>query len=131
MKKQIYRNRKARHASITVILTVLVIAVTILANAVVGKLANRFNWYTYMPAEPNYAVTESCYALLDNAFTRFSQDGVATKTEIIFCNTQEKLDEDEAMVYIYETALSLSERFPENITVHFYDVVANPTTVSR
>ena len=131
MKKQIFRNRKARHASITVILTVLVIAVTVLANAVVGKLANRFNWYTYMPAEPNYAVTESCYALLENAFTRFSRDGIETKTEIIFCDTQEKLDEDGAMVYIYETALALSERFPEHITVRFYDVVANPTTVSR
>ena len=130
MKKQIFRNRKARHASITVILTVLVIAVTVLANAVVGKLANRFNWYTYMLAIPNYEVSESCYALLDNAFTRFSQDGLATKTEIIFCDTQEKLSQDDAMVYVYETALALSERFPAHITVHFYDVVSDPTTVA-
>ena len=131
MKKSIFRNRKARHASITVILTVLVITVTVLVNTVVGKLATRFDWYTRMLAQPNYEVTESCYNLLDNAFDRFSQQGIATKTEIIFCNTQEKLDEDEAMVFVYESALSLAERFPEHITVKFYDTVSDPTTVRK
>lgn len=131
MRKHIFRNRKARYASISVILTVLVITVTILTNYVFGMLAKRFEWYTLMLPQPNYDVSENCYAMLDDIYTTLSAQGVATHTEIIFCNDEKGIVEDQALTYIYETAKALEERFPEHITVNAYDTRSNPTHVKQ
>ncbi len=131
MKKHIFRNRKARYASITVILTLLVLTVTILVNMTFGTLARRFEWYTPMLPTPNYDVSENCYALLEDAFSTLSEEGHATKTEIIFCDSKKGLAEDQAMVYIHETAKALAERFPEHISVSCYDTRTNPTHVKQ
>lgn len=131
MKKHIFRNRKARHASIAVILTILVITVTILTNTVFGKLATRYNWYTYMLAKPNYDVTEACFDLLADAFDALSKEGVDTKTEIIFCDSKENIQEDTAFLYVYESATAIAERFPEQVTVTCYDTESNPASVRQ
>lgn len=131
MSKHILHNRKARYATLSVILTVLVLAVTILTNTVFGKLAKRFEWYTPMLPKPNYDVSENCYAMLDDIYTALSAKGVATHTEIIFCNDEKGIVEDQALTYIYETAKALEERFPTHITVNAYDTRSNPTHVSQ
>ena len=131
MKKHIFRNRKARYASISVILTVLVITVTILTNYVFGMLAKRFEWYTSMLPTPNYDVSEACYALLEDAYTEFASEGRATHTEIIFCDDEDGIAEDQALTYILETAKALQARFPEHITVQCYDTRTNPTYVKQ
>ena len=131
MKKHIFRNRKARHASVAVILTVLVITVTILTNTVFGRLAKRYNWYTYMLAKPNYEVTEACFDLLENAFDELSSEGVDTKTEIIFCDSEENIEKDTAFLYVYESAKAIADRFPEQVKVTCYDTESNPASVKR
>ena len=68
MKKSFIRNRKVRYGSITLVLTVLVIAVTVLTNAVFGVLTKRFLWYTPRTSEGSYDVTDNCFALLEKVF---------------------------------------------------------------
>ena len=58
MKKSFIRNRKMRYGGITVVLTVLVITVTVLTNAVFGVLSDRYQWYSPMISEGSYEVTE-------------------------------------------------------------------------
>ena len=123
MKKHIFRNRKARYASVTVILTVLVITVTVLVNATFGTLAKRFEWYTPMLPTPNYDVSENCYALLEDAFSTLSNEGYATKTEIIFCNHEEGLAEDQAMLDAFASGEDIHTSTAANVFGVAFDAV--------
>ena len=128
MKKHFIRNRRIRWGGIAAILTILVITVTVLTNAVFGTLAKRYQWYSLLNAEVNYDVTEDCYALLGEFFGAFSANGTP-RAEIIFCNTAANVEADATQRYIYRTATSLAERFPENIKISCYDIWTNPNTV--
>lgn len=128
MKNHFTRNRKMRYGGITVLLTVLVIVVTVLANAVVGTLASRYLWYTSMT--PDYTlsgVTEACFSFLDEVFA----DAADTKVEIIFCDLEENLNAELTTQYVYETATTIAGQYPEHIHVSCYDIWTNPNTVKQ
>ena len=129
MKKSFIRNRKVRYGGITVVLTILVITVAVLTNAVFGVLSNRFKWYTPMTAEGSYDVTENCFALLEKVFDE--QDGA--DVEIIFCDlpNEENAMEDMTLNYVYRTAVEIAEHFPENIKLSCYDIWTNPVPVKK
>jgi len=129
MKKHFIRNRKVRWGSIAVILTLLVVTVTVLANAVFSTLARRYSWYADMNGEENYDVTEDCYALLGNFFASLSSRGYAPKAEIIFCTVEEEIAKEHTQQNLYHAATSLAKRFPEQITVTCHDIWTNPNTV--
>lgn len=128
MKKHFIRNRRVRWGGIAAVLTILVIAVTVLTNAVFGTLAERYSWYKLMTATPNYDVTEDCYTLLGETFASI---GEGAKAEIIFCDTEENLKEDSTLVYLYNTAASLAARFPQNLTLTCHDIWTNPNSVRQ
>lgn len=46
MRKRIIRSRRARYGGMTVLLTVLLIAVVVLTNVLFSTLAKRYSWYT-------------------------------------------------------------------------------------
>lgn len=129
MKKSFIRNRKVRYGGITLVLTVLVITVAVLTNAVFGVLTERFRWYTPMISEGAYDVTENCFALLDKVFD--GQDDA--EVEIIFCElpNEENAMEDTTLNYVYQTAVDIAERFPENVKLSCYDIWTNPVPVKK
>ncbi len=129
MKKRFIRGRKARYGGITVILTVLVIAVTLLANAVFGSLATRYNWMTNMNELGLFDVTDQCYTYLEDVFADATAEGGAAHVEIIFCDLPKNLAEEPTQAQLYHTAKSLQERFPEHITLNCYDILTDPTPV--
>ena len=129
MKKSFIRNRKVRYGGITVVLTVLVITVAVLTNAVFGVLADRFLWYTPMISEGSYDVTENCFALLEKVFD--AQDDA--EVEIIFCDlpNEENAMDDMTLNYVYQTAASIAERYPDEIKLSCYDIWTNPVPVKK
>ncbi|MBQ9131343.1 MAG: Gldg family protein [Clostridia bacterium] len=131
MKKQFVRNRKVRYGGITVILTVLVITVTVLANAVFSTLSERYRWYTYPTSDIDYQVTQTCCSLLDGVFNALEAEGEEPKVKILFCDTAANLIADSTERYVYLTATMLAERFPEQIQVECYNIWNNPTSVKQ
>ena len=129
MKKSFIRNRKVRYGGITVVLTVLVITVAVLINAVVGVLSDRYLWYTPMVSEGSYDVTENCFALLGRVFD--AQEDA--EVEIIFCElpNEENAMEDMTLNYVYQTAVSMAEKYPEQIKLSCYDIWTNPVPVKK
>lgn len=127
MKKHFFRTRKAQYGGVTALLTVLVIVVTLLANAVFGTLAARYGWHTSMTAVGNYDVSDTCYALLDEILDEGSQKNV----EILFCDTYQNVVDDGTLSYVYETASSLAERYPDRLSVSCHDIMTNPNTVRQ
>lgn len=132
MKKRFIRNKKARHASITAALTVMIIAVTVMLNAVVSSLVVRYGWYGYMVGNPAFDVTEDCYTLLGNAFDDVKKkDGKTPEVRILFCDMEEKVSSFEhANYYLYYTMKDLCGRF-DNIKVEYVDIFTNPTDELR
>ncbi len=127
MRKHFIRNRRVRFGGIAAVLTVLVIAVTVLTNAIFSTLANRYGWMTSMVAPVNYDVTDDCYTLLDGFFAKNTDADI----EIIFCSKEAVLMTQEQTAVIYQTAKSLCERYPDRLSLTCYDIRSNPTPVKQ
>lgn len=129
MKTGFIRGKKARFAGITVALTVLIVTVTVLVNAVFGMLVSRYGLYSRMTSDPTFEVTEDCYDYLDRVLAA-SGDGTP-HVEIIFCDLPDNLNREITQKMLYETALSLQAHYPNVLTVSCYDVWTNPNTVRK
>ena len=124
MRKRIIRNRKARYGFMTVLLTVLLITAIVLCNALVKTLVTRYSWYVNLNAKPNYSVTENCFTLLGTLL-----DGKDASVRIKFCDTEKNLKASATSVYVYENALAMAERFPNQIAVECHNIWLNPASV--
>ena len=131
MKKPFIRNRKFRYGSITVILTVLILAVTVLANATVSSLATRFYWYSDMNTIGSFETTDDCYTYLDSVFASAKEEGRTPKVEIIFCDLAVNMEEEPTQWQLYQTAMDLQEHYPTQISVTCHDILSNPTSVRK
>ena len=129
MKKHFIRDRKVRYGGITLLLTVLVVAVTLLINAVFGSLATRYEWFVDMNELGMFDVTEDCYAYLETVFASESKSDNHKKVKIIFCDVLENIEEESTQSQLYHTATLLQARFPEWIEVVCYDILTNPNYV--
>lgn len=129
MKKQFIRDRKIRYGSITLVLTVLVIAVTLLINAVFSSLAERYKWYFDMNELGKYDVTEDCYAYLETVFASADSEAPHDKIKIIFCDLLENMEAEDTQMQLHHTATLLKNRFPDRIDVECYDILTNPNLV--
>ncbi|MBR2721589.1 MAG: Gldg family protein [Clostridia bacterium] len=130
MKTNKFRTRASRHVQLTAILTSLVIAVTVLTNAVVQTLAERYSWYSYMTSSlGEYQASGTSLALTDAAMAGRAAD--APPIEIIFCDLEKNILADAMHAYVYDTAGEIAQRYPQSVLIRCYDVTLNPNTVRR
>jgi hypothetical protein len=129
MKKSFIRTRKMRYGGITVVLTVLVIAVTVLANAVFGTLANRYLWFSDMNPDYPFDISDTCYALLDNFFAK--EDVQGKKVEIIFCEVEENIPNEMTLRFLHANATALEQRYPQYLSVKCHDIWNNPMPLRK
>lgn len=131
MKKHIIRNKKVRYAGISLLLTVVVLVVTVLANVVVDSLVSRYGLYTSLLGERSFDVSEDCFELLEDAFDQARAEGKEDEVKIIFCNTEAAVSEYSAVnYYLYHTVQDLTSRF-DNIKTEYVDIFTNPTDTLR
>ena len=130
MKKRLIRSRKVRYGGIAAVLTVLLIAAVVLANALFGKLARRYQWYGNMRPAESYDVGGKCFTLLDAAMKAADEtSGSTTDVEIIFCDEPENLLKSSTVFYIYKTATALAEHDPAHIRVTCRNIWLDPDSV--
>ena len=115
-------------------LTVLVIALVILFNVGASALSRRWLLYGDLTSEGLYTLTEPTVSLLDQIFAQAGERRAITgeepvKVDIIFCNDPDILEADDASRFVYHTARSLANRFPEQIKVSTANVWKNPSAV--
>lgn len=130
MKKRFIRNKKVRYATVAATLTVMVILVAVLANALLSSVVERYELYTSLTPTLAFDVTEDCYTILESSFeANRKADGKLPEVEIIFCNLEDAVKAvGSENYYLYYTARALADRF-ENIKLKFYDIYVNPTPV--
>ena len=111
-----------RHGSVTVALTVLIVAVIILLNASVTTLALRYGWYINMNPTLLYPVTDTCYDYLDEFVIPDAKEDI----RIIFCDEEENIRGDVTQSYVLGTAEELAARYPNTVKIEFLNVWENP-----
>lgn len=83
MKKNILNSRKFKHGSVSVMLTVLVIAAVMIVNVIASALATRYSWmYLDMTAEGLYTLSEDCINLLDKSFVDIVEERKALNIDL-------------------------------------------------
>ncbi len=115
--------RVLRRASVTIVLSILIVAAVILFNGTVTTLAMRFNWYINM--NPNYAypVTDACFDYMDEHVIANVKDPI----RLIFCQPEEEILEDDTFALVLYTARELAERYPDKIAIEYLNVWEKPS----
>ncbi len=112
-----------RHGSVTVALTVLIVAAVILLNASVTTLAMRYGWFINMNPTLTYPVTDTCFDYLDTYVIPDAGEDI----RIIFCDEEENLRADVTQSYVLSTAEELAARYPDTVKIEYLNVWENPS----
>ena len=111
-----------RSGSMTVYLTIALIAALGLFNAIFSALAKYYLWYIDMTPDQLYSITELCQEQLQDALDKAEKEsGKPVKATIYFCEDYTKYEQGSVGYYIYNTANQLKELYPDNIEVEWFD----------
>lgn len=128
------RTRRFRYGSMSVTVTVLLIAAILLANVIVSALSAKYLWYIDMTKESMFTVSDATFSLLDETFetvnARRAEKGEApAKVVIKFCDMQDNLMDLSYSKYVLTTALELAAHYPDTISVEYIDIYQNPSAL--
>lgn len=115
--------KKFRHGSISVALTVIVIAAVILFNAIFTALSEKLLWYIDMTPEPRFTLSDEARALLDEMDT-------TKEVTILLCAEKADWEMDSVLLEVLKTALDIEKDY-KNVTVKYTDIYTNPSSVSE
>ncbi len=115
-RKDVFLKKKLQYGSVSVIFTVLFIAVVIMLNAVFSVMSDRFNWYADMTKEAVFTLSDRSKEYVAD---------IGADIEIIFAEEPDLLIADNDMRYVYNTAKQLEEAV-DGVSVKCVNVVKNP-----
>ena len=143
---KLLHTKKFRYGSVSVALTVVIIAAVILFNAIFTALSEKFTWYLDMTSDEMYTLSDEAKALLDQAFFVVNENGERTaprkytdpqtgeekdiEVTIIFCTPRDQMEAETTQRYVLYTVLEMAQEYP-NINVKFVDYLTNPSAVSQ
>lgn len=147
MKHIFSRGNKLTRASVSVILTVLVLVAVLLFNLLFSALASRGLWFADLTGYTretgkgidvyeNYTLTDDIITLLDSTFAdlnaaRQNKGETPVEVEIVFCDDPDNLMSNYYQRMIYIAALELQKEFSDTITVKNIDIYKNPSAVQK
>lgn len=122
---KIKKHRRLKFGALAVTLTVAVIALVIIINAVFSALAQKFMLYADMTKEKIYGITEQSMDLLD--------DYRGTKEfsiSIVFCQYADQLDSAYESKLVHNLAKQYAEEF-DFVDIEYVDIINHPEAVDR
>ena len=128
MKKQFFKNRRAKYGGISVLLTVLLLVCVLLANTLFGTLAARYGWAADMHPAQTFPVGEKSAALVKAALDAAGVTEGA-KVQLHFCDSPENLEAGTYSSYVYATAKEFAGR-DERIEIVYHDILHDPGSVA-
>lgn len=145
MKTTSSAGRKLRYGSLSVILTALIIAAVILVNVIFSALAQRFMWYVDLTPPLEFTLSEEAKSIVEKGDAKFESDSPIEmvqkfreetgnddlKINIIFCTDPDTLEGNETQKHVYWTAKQLQAAFSDYIDVQTYNIIKEPSSVSR
>ena len=123
--------RRLRHGSVSIALTLLVVAAMIIVNAATSALAAGFGLYADMSQSLIYDIGKDCRDYLETAIfplmdKRNAALGKDQRIEVIFCDEMKNLDNDKSQEYVLSTILDLKKTYPDRVEISHLNVWENP-----
>ncbi len=110
MKQNFIHSRKFRHGSVSVALTVLIIAAVVILNVIASALAARYSWmYIDMTAEGLYTLSDDAVELLEKSLIEIVNERKELNTDLPKANLEiakDNIDVAEQNVKLAESALA-------------------------
>ena len=140
--------KKFRYGSVSLALTVVIIAAVILLNVIFTALSEKFVWYIDMTSEEIYTLTDEAKALLDEAFYEKDADGNINKdaprtfvnektgerreveVTFIFCTMEDEMEANTTQRYVLYTVKEMMKEY-DQVNVKFVDFYTNPSAVAH
>ena len=119
--KSISASAKMKYTTVGIIFTALVIAIVILLNVIISAFASNHRTYIDMTDEQVYSMSDAIKSLMDENFEK-----TGAQVEIIFPYDKSAADSTTANSYIHSTAKLLEQRYKDNISLSYHDVVRDP-----
>ncbi len=127
-------SRRFRYGSLSVVLTICVIAVVVIVNVIFQTLAMRYSWFVDMTASGTFTLSDDCRNYVaDNIIPLIDADNVALDQNnkqtirIIFCDDKEAWEEQPMQQYVLNTAKELESEFPGHIKVEYLNIWNHPS----
>lgn len=135
--KKFIKGRKIRYGSVAVLLTLLILAATVILNVILSMLASRYEWmYFNMNSDLVYDISEDCEKYLSEyVFSRVdavNSESVKAgkqkeKIKIIFCSDKEDILAAEDRKYIHNSVYQINDIFPGYLDIQYLNIWENPT----
>ena len=120
----ILKSKKFKYGTVSTSVTVIFIALVLVANIIFSTVADRHAWYIDMTDEQVFTLSDSAKALLDT----LEQD-----ITVIFAADRDKIEGDfgdlesgKAMAYIFNT-VKLMREYSDHVNWEFVDCERNPS----
>lgn len=129
--RKFLKGRRLKYGSVSIALTLLVVAAMIILNAAASALAAGFGLYVNMSQSLVYDIGEDCRDYLESTILpmmdqKNADQGENKKIEIIFCDEMKNLDDDKSQEYVLNTVLDLKSAYPDKIEISHLNVWENP-----
>ncbi len=119
-----FNDRKLKYGSVSLAITLLVLAAIIIINTAFTALAYRFSFYTDMTRDATYEITDNCINYIETTvMPKLSENESVT---IMFCNDENVIASDADMSSILKSAREIEKAFSDKIKVGFLNVWENP-----
>ena len=119
---QFLHGKKFRYGSVSIALTVVIVAAVILFNAAFTALARKNLWYIDMTPEPRFTLSDAAKTYLD---------GLDADKEVVvqFCDSKDAWESNSTQREVLKTVEDMAKEH-SNIKLEFINIYANPTAVA-
>ncbi len=119
--KALEMGKKVKHGTVSVLLTVVVIAAVVIVNIIFSAFAYKNNWYVDLTETKLYGLTDAGRALLDE---------VDAPVQIHFCSPFDVMESNSPQKMVFELVKEMAAEY-DNITYDYIDPIKNPTAVIK
>ncbi len=119
--KALEMGKKVKHGSVSLLLTIVVVAAVVIANVIFSAFSYKNNWYVDLTTDGIFGLTDAGRAMLDD---------IDAPIQIHFCSPFDVMESNAAQKMVFELVREMAAEY-DNITYDYIDPVKNPTAVLK
>lgn len=104
-------------------ITIIVLVMVMLFNAAFTAIGTKYNFYADMSKEKVYGLSDSTVSILE----KLREEKPDTRISIKFCTDADRMEQNDYLKYVYNTAKALDNRF-DYISIDFLDIAGDPAS---
>ncbi len=131
--KKVFTKRSLRHGSVSLMLSVLVIACAVILNVIAAMLCMRYDWmYVELQRPLAFEVSEDCYGYIGEYVIPEVDRANAGKAEkekirIILCDSEKNIRSEQLYGYILDSIEDICDRFEGYFEIEYLNIWERPS----